>query len=645
MEEVEILKLNVDGGAKTLADLKNNIRELKKELDTLEVGTKDYANTLQELQDNQYALRNAMHATAESEDEQSDKMAQTARAAQGLGTSYNALVRQMALLDEQFRSTEDEVRRAELGTQIKLINDQLKEMDAARGKFGRNVGDYFNQMSASIKDVIKDFPPSLNNIKQGLDNVTKSMGLMSKNPLFGIASLLAPIINNITAGLKDSDTALKAVKKISDALKPVADFFAGLLEKIAGWLSQAVDYVLKLGEESGIEFNKIVSGAAGVGNAILQFILTPIRNTIDGAKAMGNVFSLVFKGQFKEAAKSAKQAVKEIGENFKKGFDFKGNFEAGQQAGESFVKGLQSTKFKKAAKKAGKSILDEIMKGLTEDLDLNLQDAAEVWENAQSRMLASAKKGEQLRLDYLEQGIRRKSELAELEISNDRELAARQYEIEKEGMEQRMGLLQGFYKDAVARGDLDTALEYDQQIQDLQYEIALAGYKRKKELRQQEIQDFITYAGVVSNVFNSIADIFEESGEQDEKSAKKAKFLRSASAIIDTISGAIGAYMQTVKTMPAPWNIPVAAANAGAVLAAGYAQVKQINAVKVGDSAEGAAVAAPTAAFSPVIQQVRNVTGQREEERLYQNQRVFLVYSDLEIANTAQRVKVRETEF
>ena len=83
--------------------------------------------------------------------------------------------------------------------------------------------------------------------------------------------------------------------------------------------------------------------------------------------------------------------------------------------------------------------------------------------------------------------------------------------------------------------------------------------------------------------------------------------------------------------------------NAAAVLAAGYAQVKQMNSVKVGNDSSSAAVPAP--AFSPYVAQVRNVTGQREEERLYQNQRVFLVYSDLEIANTAQRVKVRETEF
>ena len=81
--------------------------------------------------------------------------------------------------------------------------------------------------------------------------------------------------------------------------------------------------VSKLGDLAGEgtgTFKTIVTGAVGVGNAILQFLLMPIRNVIDAAKGLGNVFSNVFKGQFKEAANAAKEAVKDIGENIKKGF-------------------------------------------------------------------------------------------------------------------------------------------------------------------------------------------------------------------------------------------------------------------------------------------------------------------------------------
>jgi hypothetical protein len=59
-------------------------------------------------------------------------------------------------------------------------------------------------------------------------------------------------------------------------------------------------------------------------------------------------------------------------------------------------------------------------------------------------------------------------------------------------------------------------------------------------------------------------------------------------------------------------------------------------------------VAVPAPAFSPSIQQTRSITGASEEDRLNRmasDSRVYLVYSDIEAAQTAQRVRVRETEF
>ena len=303
----------------------------------------------------------------------------------------------------------------------------------------------------------------------------------------------------------------------------------------------------------------------------------------------------------------------------------------------------------KKAKEAGKSILKQIQEELLNDLELNLTDQIDLFEKSQDQILKSAKKTEELRLKYLSDGMAKRAQMAELEINNERELAEKQYEITKEGNEKRLELLKQFYGDAIARGDLDTALAYDQEREELEFEIAYNGYVRRKELREQEIQDFFTYGAAVSSVFGAIADIYEASGEADEKAAKQAKVLRTASAIIDTISGAIGAYMQTVKTLPAPFNIPVAAANAAAVLAAGYAQVKQISSVKVGSGGEAASPAVTSApAFSPAIAQFHAVTNRSETERLNkmaEDSRVYLVYSDLEIANTRQRVRVKETEF
>lgn len=603
-ETVTILRVDTGEAVKSLADLRANIKAYKEELETLDVGSKKYADTLVALQVNQAALKNAMHATSAEADQEGDAFASVAKAAHGLGTSYNALVKQMADLDQQFRATEDAAKRAQLGEQIKAINDQLKEMDAARGKFGRNVGDYFNQVSDALKDVVKDLPSGLGTIKKGFDDTTKSLALMGKQPILGIIALLAPLINQITDGLKDNKTALDAVHKLMEALKPVADFFQGVLEKIAGWISKAVDYVLELAEKSGISFKNVIAGAVGVGNSILQFILIPVRNTIDAAKALGSVFQQVFKGQFKEAAQTAKSAVKDIGENIRKGFDFKGNFELGKEIGEQFAAGLKSTSRK--AGEAAKAVSDEAKK-----------EMLRTW-------------------DDMEKERQRREALQ----SEARAMAA------QEQKDFNAMLL----ADEMATTDAINAL-LDEQI--AKEEEARAAAEETAKARILALQQL---AGATSSILGSIADLYEENADEDEAAAQKSKALRSAAAVIDTIAGAVSAFMGTIKSLGGgPWALPVAAAQAAAVLAAGYAQVKQINAVKVGSGSGGgssavatapAIVAAPAAA--PSVQRVRNVTGASEEARLNrmaQDQRVVLVWSDVEAKEGDRRVQLAETSW
>lgn len=565
--------------ATSIKDLKTNISALKKEMEGLTIGSDKYAEALTELQKNQTALKNAMHATTVDGKEEGKTLENLTRASKGLGDSYNALVKRMADLTQEFRATEDAARRNELAKQIKNINEELKQLDAVRGIYGRNVGDYFNQLVP------------------GLRNTSDALKLIGKQPVMSMVLLLAPVLTKIVDALKENETALGAIKKLMDGLKPVMDFFAGVLEKIAGWLSKAVDWVLELGEKSGISFKNIVAGAVGVGNALKEFLLTPIRNVIDGAKAMGQVFQNIFKGNFRQAAQDAKQAVKDIGENFKKGFDFKGNFQAGKEAGEAFAAGLQSSK--KKAGDAAKEVKEEVLKNLVPTAD-EIRKA-------------------------MEKGDAQRAEIAKYWEDSAKELA---------------GMLDAEQKAVtdVLQAELDAQL-------DAEYDAML----KEKEIMQQRLESLNMLAGATSSILGSIADMYEANADEDEAAAQKAKALRTASAVIDTISGAIGAYMQTVKTLPAPWNVPAAAANAAAVLAAGYAQIKQINAVKVGSggaSATPAIAQAPT--YAPAIQQTRTITGASEEERLNRmasDKRVYLVYSDIEIANTRQRVRVQETAF
>lgn len=577
-ETIQIAEFAVET-ATSINDLKLNIKALKDTMADLTIGSEEYSEALEELQKNQTALKNAMHATTVDGKEEGKTLEGIAKAANGLGTSYNALVKRMADLTQEFRATEDAARRADLAREIKNINEELKQLDARRGIYGRNVGDYFNQI----------FP--------SLQKTNDALKLMGKQPVMSLVILLAPVLTKIVDALKENETALGAIKKLMDSLKPVMDFMQGVLEKLAGLLSNAVDWALELGETTGVSFKNIVAGAVGVGNALKEFLLIPIRNVIDGAKAMGQVFQNIFKGNFKQAAQDAKQAVKDIGENFRKGFSFKGNFEAGKEAGEAFAAGLKSSK-KKAAEAAAE-VKEEVLASLIPSAD----DIRKAMEKAEARRAEWEK--------FLE------ADLKELTGMLNEENKA--------------------FTDAL-QAELDAQL-------DAEYDTML----KEREIMQQRLQSLDMLAGATSSILGSIADMYEVNADEDEQAAQRAKSLRTASAVIDTISGAIGAYMQTVKTLPAPWNVAAAAANAAAVLAAGYAQIKQINAVRVGSGgASGAPALAQAPAFAPSIPQIRSVTGRSEEERLNRmagDSRVYLVYSDLEIADTRQRVRVQETEF
>ena len=63
-DKQKVIEIKTGDSIKNIQDLKNNIKALKENLATLDIGTAAYKETLNELQENQAALRNAMHGTS-----------------------------------------------------------------------------------------------------------------------------------------------------------------------------------------------------------------------------------------------------------------------------------------------------------------------------------------------------------------------------------------------------------------------------------------------------------------------------------------------------------------------------------------------------------------------------------------------------
>ena len=634
-EEITILKIGTSEAVKSVNDLKENISVLKKTLGDLEVGSAEYQKALSDLKVNQNALKDAMYAT-------SSTMEDVSKAAHGASESYNSLVHRMAKLKEEFRATGDAARRMELGAEIKGINDQLKELDALQGNFQRNVGNYTESIQKAFKGLgdqvdglrkgLKIADGGLNGFKDGLEGIAKS-------PALGTIGILVSLVVKLAGELKENETAMASIKKLMDSLKPVTEFFSGLLEKIADILGDVIGEVTEFVTNNGL-FQKIIQGVVGVGNAIVQFVIAPFKAVIAAIK--------VFKEQ---GVKGLGEAGKAFLTEMKSGVAFKQNFQAGQEVADTIIAGAKSKKkeVKEAAQDLSKSFEEGLdLKGIEQEIQKQLDSDIALLDKAGQDANKKAQDIAKDRLSNLSKAVAHQLELNQILTEDEKER-------NEEGTE----------APTIASGDMDAYLDYWEQAADLEVEIETNALKEKKRLRDLDLKDaqenvkaqkatLQGLASATSSILGSIADLYEADSEQSEAQANRIKALRIASATIETISGAVGAYMQSVATIPPPAGAIVGAIQAAAVTAAGMAQIAQIRNTKVSANASAAETTPVIPAIQPApstpqdIPQVRSITSASEEDRLNRmadKQRVYILSSDIEASQNARRTQVAETSF
>lgn len=614
-EIVQLIRFDTGEAVRNVQDLQDNIKLLRKDLSTLDIGTEEYQERLKELKVNQNALKDAMYATTAS-------MEDITAAANGTTQSYNSLVAEMAKYKSELRnvdtSTEDGVEQFKaLASRINETNDKLKEMDAMQGNFQRNVGNY--------PGLMKTFADSMDGLDKGL-KVTQGgiMGLkggfegLSKTPVIAIIGMLISVLKPLFDRLKENKTMTDALKKALDAMKPVMDLISKAIETVAGWIAKVVDFMADLAAKNKDTFKNMIAGAVGVGNSILQFLLLPIKNTITAVKGLGAALKNVFKGDFKAAAAEAKNTLNGLKDDFTNAFNFKDNFAKGKEVGEQFVAGLGSAETKAKAADAGRDVAMEAARSFEETLRDETLAALDRWE---AEMDARRKeKADDAKLLG--------SQMAELFGDSE---AALQEEIDGMGLE-------------VAES-LKAQTEAEAEEAKKQLEIAEETAAAKKQLLS-------SVADTTSSVLNSIADMYEQDEESSEQNANKIKALRVASATIDTISGAVGAFMQASATIPPPFGQIVGAVQAAAVTAAGIAQIASMRRTAVSSSSESSGASVPAISAAPTVttelENVRNVTSDSETDRLNRmasDQRVYILSSDIEASQHALRTQVAESSF
>ena len=516
--------------------------------------------------------------------------------------SYDYLSKQMSELKKEWKATGDAAERARLGEQINSINNQLKDMDASVGVFSRNVGNYSAAYEEAFKAVIG-----------GLDNVDGLLGEVAGN-----VNSLFPLIKQTTAA---ATTGLKGIKKA------IATTGIGLLIVAVGELAAHFDDVRRavgVTDEKFQEFKStvtgvlktIVAGVVGVGNSILQFLITPIKTFIEVVKGAGTLIKDVFTGNFKKIKEDAVSAGKAVTDALNSGIEFKANFNKGKEFADNLIQNIQD--------------------------NLNKSDKNPVTVTVQPKL----KEVDTSNLNSGEEDVNLKlRQEEEKQALKDQEKINKEYlDIEEDLYSELNAILDQYNKD------------YFKKFTEQQEEEA-----RVLEERKNNIKSFVSST---SDIIGMVADAWEssiksqiETGKISEEEGKKqfeqVKALETAVAIINTLAAGVEAFKGITKATSG-WGLAAAIAQMVATVTVGMAQVAKIQSTQLGTkSTQVTSVTTPNLGsivneYQP--QYVSNITNNTELDNLanalQKNPiKAYVVESDISNAQGLTRQREDETSW
>lgn len=639
IEDVVILSVETGQAVKSVGELRSNVKAYREILKDAEIGSKEYQDAVKGLAENQNALRNAMHASTASLDE-------VTQAAKGMGESYNALVARMATLKEEFRSTSDAARRADLGKQIKSVNDQLKAMDAEQGNFSRNVGNYTN----SVLDAFNKMGGGVSSVINPIKNVTGALQVMSQTPAVAILGLLASLLMKITSAMKSSEEGAQGLSKALAPLRAIGDAATRTLQALGDVVVGLVD-----------KFGKLANSIFGVNEA------TKERIALAEQEAQ-------LAGQSRETTMRNAEAERDAAELRAKAADkatysAKERLEFLKQAG-NLEKQISQRNYEDA--KLNYEIIKQrnsLSKSSKEDLDKEAQAYA---------AMVNAERGYYEKVRSINAGIARAMKEdatsaanavkamkeaydapdfdAQLADDDSAEwLARQQREEERARAEADRALAQAVQKQAIRDEAARVQLEAEQAL--------TAALKAEQEQQAADAQlaaeqmqkAWATSVQAVASVLSSLADVYEANADGSSKAEKRIKAIRIAAASISTIQGAVGAYMQSVASIPPPAGIITGIAQAATVTAAGLAQIAKMRSTSLdGTSATGTVSSmtssAPVAVSAPSLPAatptaLATLATDTQTLNAIGSQRVYILASDIEASDNARKVRVQETTF
>lgn len=252
---VKLIDVQVEG-VDSINSLIKTIDDLNTALKGLSTNSTEYKELLELLAKNQTTLSKAMRGVKKD-----------AEYAEG---SYYSLQKQLRETGKAFKSTTDEVEKADLAKKYREINTELKTQDALLGNYQRNVGNYGNSIVAASAR-IRELRTQIAGLKEGTEEYNKTFSEMSM-----LTAEQRKLNEQLKFSSGDYGDILGNVNSVMD------DFTKGLLSMVT---------VLNLfGDSSeGIQMAVKALGVLMVvvqGLAIIDQLKDKFKGLIDGIKAL-----------------------------------------------------------------------------------------------------------------------------------------------------------------------------------------------------------------------------------------------------------------------------------------------------------------------------------------------------------------------
>lgn len=622
------------------------IKQITKDYDEGRMAVDDYN---QELQEN---LEELQKLRTEQGDVRSSLNASTKALLSAKG-SYVEMSQTLGQLRNAYRQLSKEQREGAVGTemlgQIKLLDAELKEVDASMGNFQRNVGGYeeaLKQVLPAQAGLIIDLgklsvegggiPSLFNGMKNSIVGMTKA----------AIAFMATPLGMVLTALAAAAGAAFALFNARNKEIEKQAEASAKALEKQKEQmdrLSADIDYTIRLLRAQGKE-----TEANAMQMQKYEDAVTASKNALES-----------FQAEYEQMSKREKRAneenLKTLQERYNAARDALEGYQ--QDLDVAYAAEVTAERKKNAELAAEQRKAAAEKQRITEETNAAIREANAAFRDETALMQAEQGAGTLIGdIDLAQEQFRQ--EMAAFEAMVDEkqiaeELAQERRQLMLEQHEQKITDIQASYlkqqNDQLLKAlDEEMAAEFEadkkrlaatKKSNDDRERLAVEAYKNRMQLA------------------NQTAALLQTSAQLVGESTAAGKAAAIAATTINTWASAEEAYRAAFNP-GGVWSPALGAIYMANALATGFMNLKNIMAVNTSSgSGSGVSSATPTvstpAIVTPpaVVQEVatvRSLTGASEEERLNQmasDQRVYLVYSDVEQAGKRVQVQQSETSF